>query len=332
MGVLGKFFERRNLMDFECLEFDDVLVEPVPSMVTSRGEVDISVTLSPSLKLEFPLIAAPMRGIVNANFAQKLSDLGGIAILHRFYDTPKKMYQDIKKMQGYKFGVSVGYGDKSYLGLLSYDPNIICVDVANGYNYDLLKYCEEIKNFISYEHLDTLLMAGNVATYEGVLNLRNAGVDMVRVGVGGGGLCSTRNITGVGVPQITALMNCHYIGDVILVSDGGIKNSGDFVKAIVAGADCCMAGSIFAKTYESDNKGKIFGMASRLLMDLTHKEIKSVEGIEKKVKKIMSLKQFVSEFSWGIRSAGTYLSSSSLEQIGINGTFIKSGKGSIKEL
>lgn len=314
------------------LDFDDVLLKPIPSNVNSRSEVDISVKLSQNLTLQFPLIASPMKGIVNAKFASILSDLGGLAILHRFYDTDEEMYSEVDSLQGKHFGVSVGLNDDKFELLLDQNPDILVIDVANAYTESILDFCYRVKSYIIKYNLNTLLMSGNVCTYIGVENLRNSGVDLVRFGIGSGGLCSTRNVTGVGLPQISALLESYAIEDVLIVADGGIRNSGDFVKAIVAGADLGMSGSLYAQTYESVSNGTIYGMASRHLNEIKYTQIKSVEGIEKAVDKKHSLKQFMEEFAWGIRSAGTYLDARNLLEIRENGEFVIAGTGSIKNL
>lgn len=313
------------------LDFDDVLVTPIPSQVNSREKVDISVYLSEFLTLQFPLIASPMRGIVDAKFASELSDLGGLAILHRFYDTDEEMFLEAKSLIGKNFGVSIGLNDDNYTKLLDYSPSVIVVDVANGYTKSLLYFCSDVKKYIIENKYKTLLVSGNVCTFDGAQNLFDYGVDIVRYGIGGGGLCSTRNVTGIGRPQISALQDAQ-LANALICSDGGIRNSGDFVKAIVAGADFAMAGSLFAQTYESPSKDTIYGMASRKLNEIKYTQIKSVEGIEKAIEKKMSLKDFVDEFSWGIRSAGTYLNASNLKEIRKNGKFVMTGTGSIKNL
>lgn len=314
------------------LEFDDILVKPIPSNVSSRSEVDISIKLSDKFALQFPLIASPMREIVDAQFASKLSDLGGIAILHRFYDTDEEMYDEVENLIGKNFGVSIGLNDKKYIRLLDYAPKILCIDVANGYIKSLLDFCAVVKNYIVNNNYDTLLMSGNVCTRIGAKNLEGNGVDLIRYGVGGGALCSTRNVTSIAIPQISALQEVLDTCNAIIVSDGGIRYSGDFVKAIIAGADLAMAGSLFGQTYESPSKDTIYGMAGRRLNEMKYTKIKSIEGFEKAIEKKYSLKQFVDEFSWGIRSAGTYLNARNLREIRNNGKFVLAGTGSIKNL
>lgn len=313
-------------------DFDDVLIVPRYSNVNSRSEVDISVDVLGKFKLEFPVIASPMLEIIDADFCIKLADLGGIGILHRFYNSQFEWQKEVEKISEAKlFGLSVGMHDINYLEFLRYKPNILLIDVANGGTQSLLDFCKQVKKYINEISPNTLLMAGNIATKECAENLRNAGVDLLRVGIGGGGLCSTRNVTGIGVPQLTAVENCA-TAKTFLVSDGGIRNSGDAVKAFAFGADLVMIGSLFGKTYESPSQDTIFGMSSKKLQDMRYTQTKSVEGIERAVAKTMSLQQFVDEFSWGLKSACTYLDAKNLKEIKTHARFVLAGTGSIKKL
>lgn len=324
----------------KAYEFDDVLIKPLPSTVCSRDEVDISVNLLDKLTLKFPLIASPMVGVVNGEFAKKLSDLGGLAVLHRFYKNREELFEDIRKNLSHedKFGIAIKIGEENFEEYFDSAPNIILVDTANGYNKNLLDYCNKIKNYITKNgYNDVLLMAGNVATGDGCKKLYESGCDLIRVGIGNGSICSTRNQTGIGIPSVTSLRECVVQGlldneNYMLVLDGGIKNSGDFVKAIVAGADLGMSGKLFAQSYEAPNKGVLYGMASRTHMKNTKTDIKSVEGIDIQIEKKYSLEQFVSEFGYGIKSAGTYLNAKNLEQIFFNGQFIEVSSHAIKNI
>ncbi len=318
----------------ETYEFDDVLIVPIPSEVSSRDDVNISIKLSDTLTLQFPLIASPMIGVVNGEFAHKLSGLGGLAIFHRFYLSRHELFADIANniKKDDNFGVSIKIGEENIEDYFRFNPRIILIDTANGYTKKLLDYCLYVKNYIVKNSFPTLLMAGNVATGYGCKNLRDSGVDLIRVGIGGGAPCSTRNQTGIGLPNISALMDCcEYAVNSHIVIDGGIKNSGDFVKAIVAGADLGISGMLYAQCFEAPNKGTIYGMSSRTHMNNTHTKIKSVEGIDIKVEHKYSLEQFVNEFGYGIKSAGTYLNARNLREISVNGEFVKVSDHAIKK-
>jgi IMP dehydrogenase len=314
-------------------DFDDVLIKPIISYINSRSDVDISVNVCDKFKLDFPVISSPMRGIIDAKFCKLFSEYGGISILHRFYNSKEEWENEIEEISTSKlFGLSIGLGNLYYKELLKRKPNILLIDVSNGYTNNLREFCKIVKEDIINISPDTLLMSGNVCTYDGVESLYNSGCDMVRVGIGGGAVCSTRNITGIAVPQISALVECSD-SDAFIVADGGIRNSGDAVKAFVAGGQVIMIGSMLGQTYESPATDVVYGMASRRLMEeMAMTQIKSVEGIEKAISKKMSLGDFIDDFSWGIRSAGTYLNAKNLQEIKSNGKFILSGKGSIKHI
>ncbi len=317
------------------LEFDDVLIKPIPSKVSSRDDVDISVKLSDDLTLKFPLIASPMVGVVDGKFAKLLSDLGGLAVIHRFYDTHEEKMKDIRENLSPEdnFGISIKIGQEGFDAYLDFNPSIFIIDTANGYTEKLWSYVEKVSNYIHDHNYKTLLMAGNVVTKEGCDILSNVGCDIIRVGIGGGSPCSTRNQTGISIPNISAITNCNNDGNrkYRIAIDGGIKNSGDFVKAIVAGADFGISGKLFAQSFEAPNKGVLYGMASRTHMNKIEAKIKSVEGIDTVIKKQYSLEQFVSEFGYGIKSAGTYLNSRSLDEIYSYGEFIQVTDYAIKK-
>jgi len=318
----------------KSFEFDDVLIKPVASSVTSRDDVDISVRLPNGLKLEFPLMASPMVGVVDGRFAHRLSELGGLAIFHRFYKDRETLFNEIDKWMWRQdnYGISLKIGEENFEEYIEKtSPDIILIDTANGYNRDLLEYCEKIKTYIQKNELNINLMAGNVVTQGGCRDLYHAGCDIIRVGIGGGSPCSTRNQTGIGVGNISALMDCVGGDDYMLAIDGGIKNSGDFVKAIGAGADLGISGKLYAEGYEAPNEGILYGMASRTHMENTKADIKSVEGFDTKIIKKHYLADFVREFGYGIKSAGTYLNARNLQQIFMNSEFVEVSNHAIKK-
>jgi IMP dehydrogenase len=317
------------------LDFDDVLLLPVPSEINSRDEVNIRFE-TPLLNLEVPLIAAPMASIINSKFAITLGKLGGLAILHRFLPKLERLVEiDTVANAHVPFGVAISsHEDDLDIAryALDHGANIICVDVANGYTRNLRNYLVTIKPIInSYK---ALLMSGNVATLDGYFNLIESGVDLVRVGIGSGALCTTRNKTGIGVPQITAISNCHNNGSRTgyLVADGGIRNSGDAIKAFAFGADLVIIGTTFSTTYESAHNGHIYGMASKELQEQFYGRVKSVEGLSKTAEKNISLKDFVDDFSYSLKSACTYLNIRTLSELKNKVTYLEVGSNSIKVL
>lgn len=314
-------------------EFDDVLIKPKISNVLSRDDVDISINIKNKFKINFPLFASPMREIVDVDFLVKLDELGGFGFLHRFYFSNDDRMNDLReyKSKSNKTGMTLSLNDNYYRSILEFEPDIILIDIANGYLTELHRFCEITKNEISKNNYKTLLMAGNVSDYNGTLALKNSGVDIVRVGIGNGSNCSTRNVTGIGIPSISSIQSCSQVDDIFIVADGGIRNSGDFVKAIVAGADAGMAGRLFGETYESPAEGKIYGMASRTHIANMGLNSKSIEGFDTPIDKKHSLEQFIHDFGYGIKSAGTYLNSKSLNEIRINGEFIEVSDFAIKK-
>jgi IMP dehydrogenase len=317
----------------EQYEFDDVLLSPIPSSVNSRSDVDISVDVLGKFKLKFPAIASPMKSVVNAEFCKLFAELGGIGILPKYQESKNAWYLEAEKISEAKlFGLAIGLNDSTYIDFLKFKPNILCVDLANGGIDALVDFCSRLRKIIDEKSPDTLLMTGNVTSFVNTERLYKAGVNMVRVGVGGSIVCTTRNVTGVGVPQLSAIDDCSK-SNAFIVSDGGTKSSGDMVKAFVAGADLVMLGSLLSYTYESPAKDKVYGMAGRTLQEeMGFKEIKSIEGRDVPIEKKWSLKQFVSDYTWGIRSAGTYLNAKNIEEMRNNGEFVKVGNGSIKKL
>ena len=318
------------------LDFDDVLLVPKFSGVNSREKVDISVRLSNHLTLDIPIIGSPMKGIMGINLVKELDKLGGIGILHRFWDLVFDWENDLEQLQGHNFGVAIGLNDPLLPNALDSGANIICIDVANGYLESVLRYTENVATMVRQKGYYSLVMVGNVATATGARSLSDAGADLIRVGIGSGNLCTTRNITGVGVPQLTALRLASSITegkDILpkMVADGGIRNSGDAVKAFAFGADVVMLGSLLATTYESSNNGIIYGMASRAMQEEYYHSVKSVEGIEQRVTPRQSLAEFIDEFTWGIKSACTYLDAPTLRQLRGTKT-ITTGTGSIKKI
>ena len=236
------------------LSYGDVLLVPKRSPVDSRSEIDLSTTLTPQVELETPLVSAAMDTVTEAELAIELGRSGGFGVLHRFL-TPEEQARHVEtvKAAGERVGAAVGINE-DYVArsgaLVEANVDALIVDVAHGH----LERTIDAVDTLTSEFPDTDLVAGNVATPAGVEDLAAAGADCVKVGIGPGSHCTTRKVAGAGVPQLTAVDDCAEAvaeHDVTICADGGIRTSGDAVKALMAGADTVMLGSLFAGTEES---------------------------------------------------------------------------------
>lgn len=321
-------------------DFDDVLIVPKLSAINSRDDVSL---VSDVIGM-CPIISSPMKGISGKELVYGMYQNNCIGILHRFFPSFDERINSVNwllnKIPNGNFGVSVGireFDSELHFAELAIKSGIkfICVDVANGYIPKLRKFIDKIESYRGDR--DFYLIAGNVATYEGALELARLGTDMIRCGIGNGSLCLTRNATGIGVPQLTALEDCYKIKEdyplVKIIADGGIRNSGDAVKAFAVGADLVMLGSLLSHSSEADNDGEIMGMASKEIQINFSDKIKSVEGMKIKIdKERTELNMILEEFKYGIKSACTYLNSKHYLDIMDNSEFVLAGKNSIKSL
>ena len=345
MRVIGKGYE-----------YDDLILVPqCGEYIYSRDEVSLDMDLylfftNDKRKNTYPIMSAPMKGISGVELVSALSDLGCYGILHRF-DSDESRLEKINTLidRGAYFGVAVGARniDSEIELLQSIDTSkiFICLDTANGYSEKTVTVAHRLTN----KFMNVPLVVGNVATADGFHRIADYYKSaMVRVGVGPGKVCITRNKTGVGVPQLTAIADCveasntlskiHYnnvTNGSFVIADGGIKNPGDAVKAFAAGARMVMLGYLFAKTEEAESTdGSMYGMASkRIQLEFTDK-VKSIEGMEIKINpdEKVPVKEFIEDFIYSIKSACTYVGCTNLRDISRVARFMESGKGSFKEL
>jgi IMP dehydrogenase len=275
----------------EALTYDDVLLVPKFSDIESRANISLESELDVSLKFNTPIIASPMDTVSGENMAIKLSQLGGVAVIHR-YNTIEQQCEIVRSVKrvGERVGAAVGTtGDflERVTRLKNAGVDFICIDVAHGHHKMVYDAITKIRAAFPFLHI----MAGNVATAEAFEALQSWGADSIRVGIGGGSICSTRIQTGHGVPNVSAIMECAEVAtSAKLIADGGIKNAGDIVKALAAGADFVMLGSILAGTDESPGeviesvlhgtKMKSYrGMASREAQEEWRGKSSAPEGI-----------------------------------------------------
>ena len=235
--------------------FDDVLLLPGFSDF-SRSEISLETKLTKQITLDLPLVSSPMDTVTEAKFAIALARLGGIGILHRNLTVADQAEQvRLVRAEGLLVGAAVGTSvgfEARVEALVEEGVDVIVVDSAHGYAASVLNAIKWIKKNRKVD-----VIGGNVATYEGAKALIDAGVDGLRVGMGPGAICTTRIISGMGVPQITALQETVKAAkkeSVPVIADGGIKYSGDIVKALAVGASAVMMGSFFASAEEAPGK------------------------------------------------------------------------------
>jgi IMP dehydrogenase len=240
-----------------ALTFDDVLLKPRYAGF-SRNEIDVSSQLTKNIRLGAPLVSAPMDTVTESELAVALAKAGGIGFIHRNL-TIDEQANEVKKVkdQGLLIGAAVGSspGFEERVGkLVEAGVDAIIVDSAHGYSKQVIEATRYIK-----EHFKVDVIAGNVATEEGAQALIDAGADGLRVGMGPGAICTTRIVSGMGVPQLTALFETSKVAGPVgvpVIADGGINYSGDIVKALAAGASTIMMGRKFAETTESPGETK----------------------------------------------------------------------------
>jgi IMP dehydrogenase len=257
-----KNYISKKMLNYQGLTFDDVLLYP-DYCDFRRDDIVLETYLTKKIKIKIPFVSSPMDTVTESGMAIALGKLGGIGIIHRNLTIEDQAKEVIKvKKQKIIVGAAIGNGsgfEDRVDALAKNNVDVIVIDSAHGYTKSIIETVKIIKK--KYPHLQ--LIAGNVATSKGALALIKAGVDGLRVGMGPGAICTTRIISGMGVPQISALFEtcavAHKYG-VPVISDGGVKYSGDMIKALAAGASTIMMGSIFASCQESP--GEIYKLNS----------------------------------------------------------------------
>ena len=234
--------------------FDDVLLVPQYSEIFSRSDISLKINLWGGINLNLPVVSAPMDTVTGTDMAKTMWDFGGIGIIHRYNSIHdqcvlvKKSKNDINRRVGAAVGVSGDFLDRA-IELVKVGVDVLCVDVAHGHHAMMRHALQVLRNTLGN---DIHIMAGNVATLDGFNALADWGANSIRVGIGGGSICSTRIQTGHGQPTLASVFDCSKSDrDATLIADGGIRTPGDIVKALAAGADMVMLGSMLAGTLES---------------------------------------------------------------------------------
>jgi IMP dehydrogenase len=334
------------------LTFDDVLLVPKKTDLVSRSEVDLSTNLTKNIKLKIPVISSNMDTVTECEMAKALAKEGGIGIIHRFLTIEKEaeMVASVKKeklLVGGAVGIREDYIERAQ-ALVKAGVDVIVIDIAHGHSTHLIKVLKDLKK--KFPKID--IIAGNVATSEATEELIKNGAAAVKVGIGPGALCTTRIVTGAGVPQLTAISECSDIAkkyEIPIIADGGIRNSGDMVKALSVGASTVMIGTLFAGCDESpaltffknNRKFKMTrGMASLMAnRDRQRNDIKvkkdlkeyAAEGVEAVVPYRGSVAEFINQLLNGVRSGFSYCGAKNIAELWQKSEFIQITQSSLIE-
>ena len=337
----------------EALTFDDVLLIPQYSSIVPSN-TNISVNLSKKINLQLPFLSSAMDTVTESRMAIAMAKNGGMGVIHRNLNI-KKQCDEIKKVKKIHLNVGAAIGaSKTELDrakqLIDSGVDMIVIDTAHGHSKNVLSILNKIKKFSN----KITICVGNIATGDAAKLLYNSGADILKVGIGPGSICTTRIVAGIGVPQITALLNVKKAmnkKNIKIISDGGIKFSGDIIKAVAAGADAIMMGSIFAGTAESP--GKIFklknklykfyrgmgsigamssGSSERYFQKNQKDKSKFVpEGVESRVSYKGNVANIIYQLQGGLRSSMGYIGAQRLKEVSKKSKFIKITKAGFYE-
>ena len=340
------------------LTYDDVLLLPDESDVVP-SEVDTATRLTRKISLKIPIASSAMDTVTESAMAIAMAKAGGIGIVHRNLPIEAQVKHVIEVKKSGIVGAAVGVGDDGYaraVALIEAGVDVVVVDTAHGHHRAVLEAIARIKK----SHPDIQIIGGNVATRAGAQALINAGADAVKVGVGPGSICTTRVVAGVGVPQVTAIMEAHKAcvkADVPLIADGGLQYSGDIAKAIVAGADTVMLGSLLAGCDESPGElvevqgrkykayrgmGSLGAMQSRgeqksyskdryMQDDVLSEDKLVLEGIEGKVAYKGAVATTLHQLVGGLRSGMGYAGAATIADLQNNGQLIQITAAGLQE-
>lgn len=322
------------------LTFDDVLIVPAKSEVRSRRDPQLTAKLTKNKSIETPILSANMDTVTESEMAIAMDELGGIGIIHRFasIDEQVRMVERVKANGSPIISASIGVGDDFQArakALVQAGVNVMTIDIAHGHSVAMMEVMKWLKD--SFPNLE--LIAGNMATPDAAYDLIQAGADAIKVGIGPGSMCTTRIITGCGVPQLTAIALCAEVADefdVPVIADGGLRTSGDIVKAFAAGASTVMLGSMLSGTIETpgeikNGRKQYRGMASKAAQVSWRGGVPTgmaPEGESTTVNVKGHVRDVILEITGGIRSGMSYVNAAQLSEIREKARFIEmSGNG-----
>lgn len=335
-----------------CVSFDDVLLVPKYSEIKSRHDVELEITdwegdsiQAGDASFRLPIFAAPMDTVINKETAIVLANRGISPILHR-YTTFEEQVRDYEAISSSLFvdaapvGAAIGTGSmclNQAIALYDVGCRLFCVDVAHGHHEAAIKVVSYLKHL--YE--DSFVIAGNVATLEGFNALADAGANAIRVGIGGGSVCSTRVVTGHGIPTFQSVVDCSTSDrDCYIIADGGIRSTGDIVKSLAAGADFVMLGSMLAGREESPGETKTVGdityknyrgMASKSAQLEWRGKVSVSEGVDSWRPVSSCLDDCIDDILAGVRSGLSYSGCAFLSDFYTMSEFVKITQSSLKE-
>lgn len=292
----------------QAWSFDDVLLMPQHGVLEHRADADISSEVVPGFKIDIPIIAANMPSVTGWNMINAMRENGAFSIAPRAHN-----YVEYSDLLSSWCGHSIGIKDK--FSVQMYSNRIVCIDVAHGDTHSVFEFIKQVKD-------KNKLIVGNIATYGAAKDLIDLGVRTLKVGIGPGAACITREVTGFGVPQLSAI---GWVAgairdsgeDVRLIADGGIKNSGDIVKALAMGADTVMVGSLLAGCDEAPEPGVYYGNASHQMNGHN-----APEGVSGTVERSGSVKDVLKTLAWGIRSGLSYGGATNIKELQQNAQWI----------
>jgi len=335
------------MMFKEALTYDDIQIIPKYSEVETRSACDLITRFTRNFKIERPYVSAPMDTITGFDMAKRMRELGGVGCVHRFMsiDEQVKIVSELKKLKLEPICATIGVKDytERLEKLINDGVEVILIDVAHG-NTKLVK--ETMKYIVvNYKNID--IIAGNVATGDGTRNLCDWGADAIRGGIGNGSLCETRIRTGIGIPQVTALMDCIRVADeydIPVIADGGVRIIGDVAKALALGADSVMLGSLLSGTKETpgdiqrtgtwpnEELFKRYRGSASLETKMEHNlGEKNVEGNSKLVPYKGKIKRIIDDIDDGVTSSMSYVNATNLSEFRANSEFVKITQSGISE-
>lgn len=325
------------------LSFDDVLLVPKRSPVEHRSHIDLSATVAGDVTVDVPILSAAMDTVTEKALAAELSRLGGLGVIHRFQEIGTQASQVAHvKADDEQVAAAIGVNEEFLEragALVEAGADVLVVDIAHAHSDACLAAVERLRD----EFPNTALMVGNIATAAAARDLIEAGVDSIKVGVGPGSHCTTRRVTGAGVPQLTAISDCASAckGEgVTVVADGGIRSSGDIVKALMAGADTVMIGGLLAGTKEAPGdvvevdgekykmtRGMASEEANEERTDKEDVEVVAPEGEEGLTPYDGGLAGVIEELAFGVRSGVSYCGGLTVDEARRQAEFIRTLDG-----